>query len=58
MKLIDYAHKMGISYKTAWRWYKAGKLPGKQMDTGTILVMGDEPEKQASTNALPYKAFE
>lgn len=41
MKLIDYAQKMGISYKTAWRWYKAGKLPGKQMDTGTILVFED-----------------
>jgi putative resolvase len=53
MKLIDYAHKMGISYKTAWRWYKAGKLQGKQMDTGTILVFenGQEapmkPEKVA-----------
>ena len=38
MKLIDYAHKMGVSYKTAWRWYKSGKIQGKQMDTGTILV--------------------
>ena len=42
MKLIDYAHKMGISYKTAWRWYKSGKLPGKQMDTGTILVFAED----------------
>jgi len=54
MKLIDYAHKMGISYKTAWRWYKAGKLPGKQMDTGTILIMEDEPEKLASTKVAVY----
>jgi putative resolvase len=54
MKLIDYAHKMGISYKTAWRWYKAGKLPGKQMDTGTILVLEDEPEKRASTKVAAY----
>lgn len=43
MKLIDYAHKMGISYKTAWRWFKAGKIQGKQMDTGTILITEDEP---------------
>ncbi len=43
MKLIDYAHKMGISYKTAWRWYKAGTIVGEQMDTGTILVTEDEP---------------
>jgi putative resolvase len=54
MKLIDYAHKMGISYKTAWRWYKAGKLPGKQMDTGTILVMEDAPERQAPPNVAVY----
>jgi putative resolvase len=38
MKLKDYAKQQGISYKTAWRWWKAGKLPGQQMDTGTILV--------------------
>lgn len=54
MKLIDYAHKMGISYKTAWRWYKAGKLPGKQMDTGTILVLEDEPEKPVPTKVAVY----
>ncbi len=54
MKLIDYAHKMGISYKTAWRWYKAGKLPGRQMDTGTILVMEEEPERHVSTNVAVY----
>jgi putative resolvase len=38
MKLKDYAKQQGISYKTAWRWWKAGKLSGHQMDTGTILV--------------------
>jgi len=42
MKLIDYARKMGISYKTAWQWYKSGKIQGKQMDTGTILVFEGE----------------
>jgi putative resolvase len=42
MKLKDYAAQQGISYKTAWRWYHAGKLPGRQMDTGTILVDTDQ----------------
>src|SRR5258708_30500458 len=41
MKLKDYARQQGVSYRTAWRWWKAGKLPGHQMDTGTILI---EPE--------------
>jgi putative resolvase len=38
MKLKDYAKQQGVSYKAAWRWWKAGKLPGHQVDTGTILV--------------------
>src|SRR5262249_10209701 len=38
MKLKDYARQQGVSYRTAWRWWKAGKLPGHQMDTGTILI--------------------
>lgn len=40
MKLSDWARKQGISYLTAWRWFKAGKLPvpAVQLPTGTILV--------------------
>jgi len=38
VKLKDYAKQQGMSYKTAWRWWKAGKLSGHQVDTGTILV--------------------
>ncbi len=43
MKLSEYAQKMGISYKTAWRWWKAGKLSGFQQDTGTVIVYSPEP---------------
>ena len=43
MKLNEYARKVGVTYKTAWLWYKAGKLKGYQMDTGTIIVEVDEP---------------
>jgi putative resolvase len=38
MKLKEYARQQAVSYRTAWRWWKAGKLPGRQMDTGTILI--------------------
>lgn len=40
MKLSDWAKAQGISYTTAYRWFKAGKLPvkSKQTATGTILV--------------------
>jgi predicted site-specific integrase-resolvase len=40
MKLSKWANQQGITYKTAWKWYKTGKLPVKatQMPTGTIIV--------------------
>src|SRR5262245_61012803 len=41
MKLSAYAKKMGVSYRTAWNWWKAGQLPGTQMPSGTIVI--EEP---------------
>ena len=40
MKLSEWAKQQGITYKTAWNWYKMGKLPvrARQMPTGTIIV--------------------
>lgn len=40
MKLSEWARQQGISYLTAWRWFRAGKLPvpARQLPTGTILV--------------------
>ena len=56
MKLIDYARQQGISYRTAWRWYKAGRIQGQQMDTGTILVTEavPVPEHPASSKVAVY----
>jgi predicted site-specific integrase-resolvase len=48
MSLKDYARQQGVSYRTAWRWWKAGKLRGQQMDTGTILI---ETEPAAHVHA-------
>ncbi len=40
MKLSVWAELQGISYKTAWRMWKAGTLPvpAEQMPTGTVVV--------------------
>lgn len=38
MKLSSYAKKVGVSYKTAHRWWKAGQISGYQLPTGTIVV--------------------
>lgn len=45
MKLSVWAKTQGISYRTAWRWFKAGKLPvsAEQTKTGTILVKEEAP---------------
>lgn len=47
IKLSEWASRNGINYQTAYRWYKAGKLPAKNIvktPTGTILVEELEPE--------------
>jgi len=38
MKLSAYAKQKGITYKTAWTWWKNGYLKGEQFPSGTILV--------------------
>ncbi len=53
MKLSDWARANGISYKTAWLWWKRGKLPvpARQTPTGTILV---EIPDQKESGAVLY----
>jgi predicted site-specific integrase-resolvase len=52
MKLSDDAKYQGISYKTAWRWWKSGKLPhpAKQVDSGTVIVDLKPEIKTSNTN--------
>ena len=40
MKLSEWAKKQGITYRTAWQYFKDGKLPVKaiQLPTGTVIV--------------------
>src|SRR5208337_3225573 len=49
MKLSTWAKRQGISYRTAWRWFKDGKLPvvAEQTKTGTILIKDEEPQLNA-----------
>jgi predicted site-specific integrase-resolvase len=42
MKLSDYAKKLGVSYKTAWRMWKRGEIKASQLPTGTIIVTTEE----------------
>ncbi len=56
MKLKEWSEKVGIKYLTAYRWFKAGKLPVKayQTTSGTIIVEeeleSERAEKQQMNN--------
>ena len=45
MKLSVWAKDQGISYKTAWRWWKAGimPVPVEQLASGTVIVHEVKP---------------
>jgi predicted site-specific integrase-resolvase len=49
MKLSEWAKQQGVAYQTAWRWFKAGKLPvpAERTPSGTILV---SPERFSASN--------
>ena len=38
MKLSQYAKRAGVTYKTAWRWWKQRQLDAYQTPTGTVIV--------------------
>ena len=44
MRLSAWAKTQGVTYRTAWEWFKNGTMPvpSRQLSTGTILV--DVPE--------------
>jgi hypothetical protein len=51
MKLKDWAEKQGISYLTAWRWFKAKDprfVNAYQSDSGTIIVPEDSDILESS----------
>ena len=54
MKLSTWAKKQGISYRTAWRWFKEGNLPviAEQTKSGTILIK----EEISHSNAVAIYA--
>ena len=51
MKLPDYAKELGISYTTAWRWWKAGKLPHPASKTESGLIIVDYKSNSPLTSS-------
>jgi putative resolvase len=54
MRLHEYANKMGVTYKTAFRWWKAGRLDAYQLETGTVIVRDDTPLPETATGIALY----
>ncbi len=54
MRLSQYAKKMGVSYKTAFRWWQSGKLDAYQLDTGTIIVREANESQEKSKGIALY----
>ena len=52
MRGSHYAKQMGVSYKMAFRWWKAGKLDTYQLDTGTVIVREPAQPQEALSVAL------
>jgi putative resolvase len=50
IKLDEYAKMMGISHKTAWRWFTAGTIKGVKMSARTILIDVEEKEDNTDSN--------
>ncbi len=42
MKLSQYAKKVGVTYRTAFQWWKDGQIKGYQMPSGTIVIIEEE----------------
>ena len=39
MRLPEYAKKLGVTYRTAWRYWQEGKIPNAyQLPSGTVIV--------------------
>jgi len=54
MKLSAWARKQGVCYTTAWRMWKAGRLPvpAEQFPTGTIIVKEPVEDYEAQSQSV------
>jgi predicted site-specific integrase-resolvase len=43
MKLSEYAKEVGVTYQTAYHWWRAGQLDAYQLPTGAIIVREAKP---------------
>ena len=55
MNLREWALSQGIHPQTAYKWYRAGKLPVPARKVGQLILVGDlEPQPSVSKSAVIY----
>jgi putative resolvase len=55
MKLSQYAKQIGVTYRTAFRWWQNGDIRGYQLPSGTIVVTeGEEPKVKPDGQVALY----
>lgn len=55
MKLSQYAKKVGVTYRTAFRWWQNGDIKGYQLPSGTIVVTeGEERQESRAGQVVIY----
>lgn len=52
MKLSQYAKKVGVTYRTAFRWWQNGDIKGYQLPSGTIVVTEGEERQESRTGQV------
>ena len=45
MRLNEYARRNGITYRTAYSWWRKGFLKGRQVHTGTIFIEEEDASR-------------
>jgi len=56
MKLSQYAKKVGVTYRTAFRWWQNGDIKGYQLPSGTIVVTEGEEAPAVSMGQVAIYA--
>lgn len=55
MKLSQWAKNQGLTYATAYNWFKAGRIPNSvQYDNGTILINSQVPKTTLDEKVVIY----
>lgn len=58
IKLSQWAEKQGLSYLTAYRWFKAGKIKNATQDeAGTIMISVEDVDDRKNSEIDLIKQF-